>query len=557
MANTYPVIALVAHYTDPARIQAIADVVVQSGQDSAAIINGWASTVQADGGGLVQLTDAIYDCSTAVKVRRLVEISGSQWAATTLRGNGTWTAHDGSSPGGVIEPLDDHQDLVTIRDLSILFSGGADLKAFYANVASNTGFVYGDDSRWIFERVRIIGSRQHAFHALGTYCREWHVEDLTIFDVGFEGTSVADGLLFGGTDCEIDVWVGDATGIGIHMTSGSANNKITGKAYYCDSHGLHDQGARNKFDLEVQDNQGHGALLEGVDSGPSDFRADSNSYDKSPSGSITGRTSNGVHVNADRVKVSGWAKDKNEGSRGIRQLHGVYLDSGAHDCQVDFIAHNNFTAPAGGPGLTDETNEYWIVGRMSDGTRRRYAHTPGTITGVQPMRPAVGEFLTPVLSSTGTVQLTTANGMYLVPVDIDVPTSFDQIAVDVTTVGTGAGQVLRLGLYADDGTRSRPTGAALFDAGTLDATTGTGDRAITITQTLQPGRYWLAVAHQGTVTTGVTVVSAAYLVQLGGLTNLGNNSHRVWFQSGVSGALPSIGTLSRAGTAPLIGLRRS
>lgn len=175
-------------------------------------------------------------------------------------------------------------------------------------------------------------------------------------------------------------------------------------------------------------------------------------------------------------------------------------------------------------------------------------------SSAQPYIPATGEFITPQTTATGTAGSYVTGNMYLEPIDIAVAKTFDRIGTNITATGTGSGQVIRLGIYNDDGTGSRPTGAAVLDAGTVDSTSGTGDKLITISQALNPGRYWLAWVIQGTVTTSPTVVTLSLVNQIG-LTNLGNNSHRVWGQAGVSGALPTIGTLYRDMNPPIIGLR--
>lgn len=170
-------------------------------------------------------------------------------------------------------------------------------------------------------------------------------------------------------------------------------------------------------------------------------------------------------------------------------------------------------------------------------------------------RPAVGEYLTPTMTGTSTVQVTTLNEAYYIPIDIAVPTQIDALACNVTTAGTGAGIAVRLGLYVDSGT-NRPTGSPLIDAGTVDPST-TGTKTATFTAiTLQPGRYWVAGVVQGAITSGPSFTSASMLNQIG-LSSLANFSHRTWSQGSVSGALGAVGTLTRVGTNPLLAVRIS
>jgi len=169
-------------------------------------------------------------------------------------------------------------------------------------------------------------------------------------------------------------------------------------------------------------------------------------------------------------------------------------------------------------------------------------------------RPASGSYLTPVMAGRTTGASYVSGEMYLIPIDVAVGVAIDRIGTDVTVVGVGSGQVIRLGVYADDGTKTKPSGAALFDAGTLDATSGTGDRLITITQSLPVGRWWLACAFQGTLTTPVTTVQGVYVSQIGA-SDFSSTDKPGWKQTSVSGALPAIGSLTRTSGIPLVGVR--
>jgi hypothetical protein len=184
---------------------------------------------------------------------------------------------------------------------------------------------------------------------------------------------------------------------------------------------------------------------------------------------------------------------------------------------------------------------------------------PGSIgiTNVVPPQPAVGEYVVPANTSTGTAGSFPGNTMYLLPIDLAVETNFDVIGTNINAVGTGSGQVIRMGIYNDDGTGTRPN--SLFgDYGTMSSVAGTGDRTLALGSgiALPAGRKWLAWVLQGTVTTSPTMVTLSTVNQMG-LTNLGNNSHRCFIQGGVSGALPAIGTLLRSGAPPIMGLRVS
>jgi hypothetical protein len=172
--------------------------------------------------------------------------------------------------------------------------------------------------------------------------------------------------------------------------------------------------------------------------------------------------------------------------------------------------------------------------------------------------PASGSFLTPLHATRSATQLGSGllNNMFLLPIDVLASTSFDRIGCDCTIVGAGTGVVGRLGLYADDGTGLRPSGSPLFDAGTVDLLSGTGDKLLTITQTLGVGRYWAAFALQGTsISTGPTLVVANALAMTLGSPDLTNNPYHALRQTSVTGSLPSIGTLTVSSTNVLVGLR--
>ncbi len=178
----------------------------------------------------------------------------------------------------------------------------------------------------------------------------------------------------------------------------------------------------------------------------------------------------------------------------------------------------------------------------------------GAVSGVLPYDPQTGEWITATTTGTSTANAYLTGRMYLEPIDVPTAKTFDRIGTNITATGTGSGQVVRLGIYNDDGTGRRPAGAPLLDAGTVSTTSGTGDKTITISQSLAAKRYWGAWAIQGTVTTSPTVTVLTLVNQMG-YANLANASLRCWGMDSVSGALPTIGTLYRDANAPIIGIR--
>lgn len=91
------------------------------------------------------------------------------------------------------------------------------------------------------------------------------------------------------------------------------------------------------------------------------------------------------------------------------------------------------------------------------------------------------------LASLGIAQYYVYTRPFLVP----YKRAFDRLGVQVSGVGPANG-VIRLGIYTGAGV---PT-TLLLDAGTVSCAT-TGAKEVTISQTLDPGIYWLAACAQG------------------------------------------------------------
>lgn len=101
----------------------------------------------------------------------------------------------------------------------------------------------------------------------------------------------------------------------------------------------------------------------------------------------------------------------------------------------------------------------------------------------------------PMFSDSYTTAALAANWMMAVPFRIGRESTATRIGIEVTTLN--ASNVV-LGIYDSDGDGGMPSSVVL-DAGTIDAST-TGEKEITISQTLQPGLYWLAVQAESTPT---------------------------------------------------------
>jgi hypothetical protein len=151
-------------------------------------------------------------------------------------------------------------------------------------------------------------------------------------------------------------------------------------------------------------------------------------------------------------------------------------------------------------------------------------------------------YLIPPLAASTTIGLGTAStiraGSFVVP----NPVTLTTIGAEVTTIGD-AGSVVRLGIYADDGT-GRP-GKLVLDAGTIDGHT-VAVQEIAISQALQPGIYWSVAVGQVITVTGPTIransASSTFIGDVG--TTLPTISSAFVARTGgfVTGALPATWT---------------
>ena len=137
---------------------------------------------------------------------------------------------------------------------------------------------------------------------------------------------------------------------------------------------------------------------------------------------------------------------------------------------------------------------------------------------------------------------------------IDLRTSgavtFDRIGCETTT-SPGSGNI-RLGIFACD-TDGLP-GALVLDAGQVDSATA-AVKEITISQSLSPGRYWLAVASQG-ATVSIRTISNPVVSQFG-ISSAANaaGAGASLVSSGITGAFASDPTVATGDSIPVVFLR--
>jgi hypothetical protein len=142
-----------------------------------------------------------------------------------------------------------------------------------------------------------------------------------------------------------------------------------------------------------------------------------------------------------------------------------------------------------------------------------------------------GRYYSPNYNNTFATGATTLEQLRCVPFVVGRTTTFDRIAIEVTTAG--AGGTVRLGIYSD--TDGIP-GEVVLDAGTV-VTSALGVKEIIIDQELSPGLYWLAAVPQNGVAPSIYCVTAAGNFYVGHTSFPGANSFSHYSLAGVVGAL--------------------
>lgn len=123
-----------------------------------------------------------------------------------------------------------------------------------------------------------------------------------------------------------------------------------------------------------------------------------------------------------------------------------------------------------------------------------HAATLAAHMGDQTQKLRTGQYIVTAWYPSGSATFTlVANTLYAIPLVVVRDVTVDRIAVLVATAASG--KSIRLGIY-NDGTNLYP-GTLLLDAGTVSAAT-TGLKAITISQALTKGLYWLVLVSDGT-----------------------------------------------------------
>ncbi len=214
----------------------------------------------------------------------------------------------------------------------------------------------------------------------------------------------------------------------------------------------------------------------------------------------------------------------------------------------EFTSATGILVP-GGPGWpsgTSITGNDHACGFFSAGQQVDYLINPylGSLNGItfgQMLFPwqafNSGVWYSSNLGSENSSSNTGGNGFAMwVPFFVGQTTTFNGLGAFVVTAGT-AGCLLRFGIY--NTTASGLPGTVKLDAGTAACTTSAVAATVTISQTLTPGLYWLAVAQQGAPATPA-LIDGNYNNTPGVYqTSITQGGRGSYSQSGITAALPT------------------
>lgn len=148
------------------------------------------------------------------------------------------------------------------------------------------------------------------------------------------------------------------------------------------------------------------------------------------------------------------------------------------------------------------------------------------------------------------------NTLYLVPFRVGLAFTADRIGFELVTVSAANG-VCRLGIFNADTTNYLP-GTLVLDAGTIQVSSGTGSKPITISQALSVGVYWLGIVLQtaaGAVVRACVANDPLVPYYSGASAITGTESASSVLATGITGALASTPTISNNDRGPLLSVR--
>jgi hypothetical protein len=232
------------------------------------------------------------------------------------------------------------------------------------------------------------------------------------------------------------------------------------------------------------------------------------------------------------------------GSQGIQGPKGDTGDTGPQGIQ-GITGAQGVQGPTGATGATGSTGATGATGPAG---------------GSLPFPPLTGEWDWTQAAPAGAAGLPATSTAGWVPYDVGpAALTINALGINVTTAGAGGSFGTRVGIYADDGTYSRP-GALIQDAG-LITWSATGTALVSVSRTLSANtRYWLCgvyqVASAPTTAPAFMILTSNSLPHLPG-PSIGTN-YRGWTSGAVTGALPSTfpgGAVRNSGNLTLVALR--
>jgi hypothetical protein len=238
--------------------------------------------------------------------------------------------------------------------------------------------------------------------------------------------------------------------------------------------------------------------------------------------------------------TGGAGSQGNTGATGAAGSNGVAGNTGA----TGAVGATGATGATGADGTTGATGNTGATGAAGAGVSESpKAVSSNYLIPAKNQNAAAGNFGTGVT--------------YYVPILVgESSTAFDRISVRTTGAYSGTSGA-RLGIY--NNSAGKPT-TVILDAGLIAATTASTTYEITISQTLSPGIYWLAVNWQsnGTQYFGIVPTSATIsLINTQASFGAANAMNMGWSET--VNAATSFATastsLTQLGTVPFIGLR--
>lgn len=226
----------------------------------------------------------------------------------------------------------------------------------------------------------------------------------------------------------------------------------------------------------------------------------------------------------------------------------------SNDQQIDFIAQQNVT---GLNAVTFSGVDVWMTSTGSAPStagragltvdRFRFERINSVTFGYWVTEPSVssfarrtsGHWYAPDGRENQTLT-TTANRLMFSPFDTPDVITLDRVTINVLTGASGSS--VRFGVYSDTG-GGKP-GSLIEEFGAI-TTTGTGDMTpLTVSRTLQPGRYYLAAVAQGGTPQLRGMAGPASLSTTGSTTlaDVSGANPMSYYQNGVSGSMPSTAT---------------